>query len=169
MDRRAFLNMLAGTMVVATSVPAFASDPVQAAIARLQAEGFRKIAAERTFLGRVRITAERRGQSREVVLDPRSGEVLRDLTRVSDSDGSGSGSSGSGSSGNSGSGSGNSGSGSDDSGSDDGGSDDSGSDDSGSDSDSDSDSDSGHDSDSDSDSDDDSDSGGSSGSGSGHD
>lgn len=160
MDRRAFLNMLAGTMVVATSVAAFASDPVQAAIARLQAEGFRKIAAERTFLGRVRITAERRGQSREVVLDPRSGEVLRDLTRVSDSDGSGkgrsgSGSSGSGSSGNSGSGSGNSGSGSDDS----------GSDDSGSDSDSDSDSDSGHDSDSDSDSD----GGGSSGSGSGHD
>lgn len=113
---------------------AMAADPVASITRSLEREGYRVASTRRTLLGRVRITATRHGKSREVVIDPRTGEVLRDL--VSDTGergGSSSSQSGSGSTGSGTDDSGSDDSGSDDSGSDDSGSDDSGSDDSGSD------------------------------------
>lgn len=144
MKRRTFLIGLA-TATLGVSGPLRAEDPAQAVIDRLRSEGFGNITTKRTFIGRVRITASKRGQSREVVVDPRNGEILRDLTRNtaaddddgasasnsgSDGSGSGSGSDDGGSDdGNSGGDDGGSGGGgSDDGGSDDGGSDDGGSD-----------------------------------------
>ncbi|WP_185968558.1 hypothetical protein [Paracoccus sp. M683] len=115
-------------------------------------QGYRRIEVRRTLLGRVVITAEGNGHTREVVIDPRSGSLLRDLVRQDedgtttlgiavmgdDGDSSGSGSvsvsgSGSGSDDDSDSDDGDSGSDDDDDGSDSGSDDDSDSDDSGSD------------------------------------
>ena len=47
--------------------------------ARLTQEGFRIDSVERTLLGRVRILATKGSDLREVIINPRTGEVLRDL------------------------------------------------------------------------------------------
>lgn len=44
----------------------------------LDAAGYHDIRAARTLLNRVRIVAERDGRRREIVVDPRTGELLRD-------------------------------------------------------------------------------------------
>lgn len=123
-------------LLLASAVPAQAADYAQAWARHLSVEGYQDIRLSRTWLGRVRIVAEKSDREREIVLNPRTGEVLRDLTRLltggtglpsdvedaaeveeeSGNSGSGSENSGSGSS-NSGSGSGSSGSGSSGSGS----------------------------------------------------
>lgn len=127
MNRRIFLIGVAGLALAAGA--ALAADPAQVVIDRLRTEGFENITAARTFIGRIRITASKRGQSREVVIDPRTGEILRDLIRatstVAAASGSGgdSGSSSGGSSGGGGSDHGGSDDGGDDSDSDSGGSD----------------------------------------------
>ena len=48
-------------------------------ISQLTRQGFASITSETTWLGRVRITAQRDGGQREIVLNPRSGEILRDI------------------------------------------------------------------------------------------
>lgn len=138
MQRRGFLL---GLMAAASlGLPAWAgyADDV---VAQLTLQGYQDITMTRTWLGRVRILAFRDGGTREIVLNPRTGEILRDLwtamdgsTRtvsIVDDVRSGGGGSGSGKGSGSGSGSGDgsgdgSGSGSD-GGSDGGGSDDGGS------------------------------------------
>lgn len=76
MQRREFLITLAGGLVL--GVPAYAafSDDV---VAQLMAQGYRNISQSRTWLGRVRILAYRDGGVREIVMNPRTGEILRDL------------------------------------------------------------------------------------------
>ncbi len=152
MDRRFFLTICAGALV--SAAPAFAGSFENAVIKQLKAQGFRQITVETTLLGRVRIVAHSKAGRREIVLNPRTGEILRDVLTAADgsvapaiahnsggsenSDGSNSGSDDGGSDDNGGSDDGGSddNGGSDDGGSDDNsgsGSDDSGSDDSGSD------------------------------------
>jgi hypothetical protein len=77
MKRRAFLAGLAAGVALAT--PAAAQDYVDSVVRQLKRLGFASIAQERTLLGRVRITASRGDGKREIVLNPRTGEVLRDL------------------------------------------------------------------------------------------
>lgn len=48
---------------------------------QLQAQGYRDIVTRRTLLGRVVVTARGRAHDREIVVDPRSGVLLRDLVR----------------------------------------------------------------------------------------
>ncbi|WP_235933202.1 PepSY domain-containing protein [Paragemmobacter ruber] len=48
-------------------------------VARLEAQGFTVVETGTTLLGRVRITAEGVLGTREVVLNPRNGKVLRDI------------------------------------------------------------------------------------------
>lgn len=77
MIRRAFLTgLVAG---VALAGPALASEVVDGIIRQLKSLGFRSIVQERTLLGRVRITANRKDGSREIIVNPRTGEILRDL------------------------------------------------------------------------------------------
>lgn len=115
MDRRKFLlgfgaAVVSGTMAHAES---FADQIVR----QLRDQGLRDIEVSRTLLGRIRINAKGARGTREIILNPKTGEILRDIwldadgnallpgLANSDSDGSG----GSGSSGdddNSGSGSG---------------------------------------------------------------
>lgn len=145
-------TLLAGLLALLAAGPAFArAELVDDIVRQLEKRGYTSITVSDTWLGRVRILAEGPKGSREIILNPATGEILRDLKRSKgkggsdllddedededsdtddsddDSDNSGSGKSGDDDSGDDDSGN----SGSDDSGSDDGGSDDGGSDDSG--------------------------------------
>ena len=112
--RRKFLAGLACGLIVAT--PAAAQDYVADIVSQLKQQGFSTIVQERTLLGRVRIMASSSDGEREIILNPNTGEILRDLwipaqgsTRkiaIVDGGGGSSGSSGSGSSGSGSSGSG---------------------------------------------------------------
>lgn len=94
----------------------------QAFIERLRAEGYESISIGRTLLGRIRIVARDATRQREIVVNPATGELLRDYVRREDRgrdddrDDNGSGPSESGGSGGSGGGAGDDG----DDGSDDG-------------------------------------------------
>jgi hypothetical protein len=50
-------------------------------VTQLQAQGFKGIEVQRTFLGRLRFTAESSSFYRELVINPQTGEVLRDYVR----------------------------------------------------------------------------------------
>lgn len=78
MNRRKFLAGLVS--IIAT--PALAQDNADGIIRQLQQLGFRKFRVSRTWLGRVRIVAEKTGVQREIIVNPRSGEILRDYTRT---------------------------------------------------------------------------------------
>lgn len=45
---------------------------------QLRAQGYRSIEVSRTLLGRARIVARRPGEQREIIVNPRTGEILRD-------------------------------------------------------------------------------------------
>lgn len=75
MNRRAFLIALAAGL--APSV--LRANVEDALLARLRAEGYGRITVSRTLLGRLRIVAVRPGGRREIILNPRTGEVLRDV------------------------------------------------------------------------------------------
>ncbi|PYF09455.1 hypothetical protein C8J30_10827 [Rhodobacter viridis] len=49
-------------------------------VSQMQAEGYSSIEVSTTWLNRVRIVGEGMPGAREVVIDPRNGEVLRDFT-----------------------------------------------------------------------------------------
>ncbi|WP_143093120.1 hypothetical protein [Celeribacter neptunius] len=57
---------------------AASADTTEEMIARLQAQGYSEITTSRTWLGRVRIVAQRQRAMREIILDPRNGAILRD-------------------------------------------------------------------------------------------
>ena len=82
MKRRAFLRGAAALSVVAMlATPALAADRAAESVMRqLRQLGYEDVGAARTLLGRTRITARRGAERREIVLDPRSGEILRDLS-----------------------------------------------------------------------------------------
>ncbi len=80
MNRRVFILASAGFIALGQgAVAAPAEDQVARAIS---GQGFRITSRKRTFLGRVRFTAVRGNVEREVVVDPSSGEVLRDYSRT---------------------------------------------------------------------------------------
>ncbi|UWQ20870.1 hypothetical protein [Jannaschia sp. W003] len=67
------------TLALALAAPTASADPVRDVVAQLQAQGYQTIRVERTFLGRARIRAEAPGgHRREIILNPRTGELLRD-------------------------------------------------------------------------------------------
>lgn len=53
-------------------------------VAQLRAQGFAQISIGHTFLGRVRILANSVHLHREIVLNPKTGEILRDYTETPD-------------------------------------------------------------------------------------
>jgi uncharacterized membrane protein YgcG len=77
MKRREFLSGLA--ISVTLSGQALAQDYAGSVMAQLSEMGFSAIRQERTLLGRVRITGTREDGRREIILNPNSGEILRDL------------------------------------------------------------------------------------------
>lgn len=59
--------------------PAMANDFVNDIVNELQSQGYDSVVVEYTMLGRVQIHATRTDLSREVVVNPHTGEILRDL------------------------------------------------------------------------------------------
>jgi hypothetical protein len=75
-------HTLAIAMLLAGQVPvpvAAAIAPEERVIDSIEAQGYRIIYRERTWLGRIRILAVKGDVLREVVLGPGTGEVLRDM------------------------------------------------------------------------------------------
>lgn len=64
---------------LAGMAPAAAEDPTALVIGQLNAQGYLRVVATRTLLGRQRIVADGPVGAREIVLDPRTGEILRDF------------------------------------------------------------------------------------------
>lgn len=77
MDRRVFLSALCASLACASA--GYAASYEDAVVAQLRAQGYGKISTERTLLGRVRILARMGATSREIILNPRTGEILRDI------------------------------------------------------------------------------------------
>ena len=75
--RRKFLAGLLCGLIAAT--PAAAQDHVEDIVSQLREQGFSNIQQERTLLGRVRIMASSGDGQREIILNPHTGEILRDL------------------------------------------------------------------------------------------
>jgi hypothetical protein len=73
------MGAISASMAVAASYQ-------EAVIAQLRAQGYKKIVVETTLLGRVKISAAFKGGRREIILNPRTGEVLRDLWISPDGD-----------------------------------------------------------------------------------
>jgi hypothetical protein len=82
MQRRVFFSGLLSAALMAGA--AMASDFQASVLAQLRAQGFSDIQVETTWLGRLKITAQRRGAGREIVLNPRTGEILRDILSTRD-------------------------------------------------------------------------------------
>ncbi|PFG63511.1 hypothetical protein AXZ77_2118 [Thioclava sp. ES.031] len=81
-------DLAIAALIGALSVPvapglARAETASEAVTRQLKSYGYQNIDVHRTLLGRVRITGTRKGVEREIVIDPRSGEILRDLSRSS--------------------------------------------------------------------------------------
>lgn len=80
MRRRQMLTGGAAALaLVALGQPVHAKEPVEQVKDQLRRQGFGNITVQRTLLGRARVLAERGDQRREIILNPRTGEILRDL------------------------------------------------------------------------------------------
>lgn len=83
-------------LVALAPAPIWADTVQNGVIKQLQGQGYQSITVSRTWLGRVRILAYQGDDSREIVLNPRTGEVLRDVQLRASGQGGGSGASASG-------------------------------------------------------------------------
>lgn len=80
MNRRLFiLGMVTTTASVAVAGPVLAASYAEDVVAQLTSFGFSNISVETTWLGRIRILASRSDGIREIILNPRTGEILRDV------------------------------------------------------------------------------------------
>jgi len=91
------IKIILVALLVVAAVPAFSGEasPVETVVSELADQGYEVARVSRTFWGRVKIVARKDDLEREVILNPKTGEILRDLVRRrragQGSDGSGSG------------------------------------------------------------------------------
>lgn len=78
------MRPIAVAVCLALAAAPAAADVAQAWVNQLALDGYDEITVRRTWLGRVRIVAEKDEIEREVILNPRTGEVLRDYSRHED-------------------------------------------------------------------------------------
>lgn len=69
---------MAGLTTLSLAVPALAQGVEAQLVAGLRAQGYVILEEGRTFFGRLRIVAENDSLHREIVVNPETGEVLRD-------------------------------------------------------------------------------------------
>lgn len=81
--RHSMLKTLALTslLALAAAAPAAAQSVADGAVAELRASGFQKITITRTLLGRVLVLGSSLEGQREIVINPNTGEILRDYFR----------------------------------------------------------------------------------------
>lgn len=87
----------AAALTLLTLGPAFAQTYELDITAQLREQGYQNITLSHTWLGRTRIVALLGSDLREIVLDPNTGEILRDLSRTVMAEGGSGGSTGAGS------------------------------------------------------------------------
>ena len=80
MMRHGILAVAALAALIAT--PGFSQDYEADIMAQLRGQGYQGITLSHTWLGRSRIVAMLDGDLREIVFDPNTGEILRDLSRL---------------------------------------------------------------------------------------
>jgi hypothetical protein len=78
MIRRTLLRLLV-MAAIGLSAGMAPADPVDDIIAEIRDQGFTITRVQRTWLGRVRIIGQNETSRREVVIDPTTGEIRRDL------------------------------------------------------------------------------------------
>ena len=78
MIRREFLRRLVFVLAGLAAGQAVA-DPVDDITEEIRSQGFKIVRVQRTWLGRVRIIGQNASFRREVVIDPTTGEIRRDL------------------------------------------------------------------------------------------
>lgn len=83
--RRRFLEA-AGGLALVGALPATAGaespDYTKEVVNELAREGFRHVTVGRTWLGRIHILAKSKTATREIVINPHNGEILRDYTAL---------------------------------------------------------------------------------------
>lgn len=82
MNRRRFVT--GALLMLVFTDPALATDRVDQIVQSLRREGYTRIEIGRTWLGRTRIIASGGPGRREIVVQPATGEVLRDFESVDD-------------------------------------------------------------------------------------
>jgi hypothetical protein len=68
-------------MMAVLAGPSQAATLAESVVAELVAKGYSDVGATRTWLGRVVITGALDGRTREITLNPKTGEILRDYFR----------------------------------------------------------------------------------------
>ena len=81
MNRR---TLLLAAFAGLAPVPALAASYAEQIIAELRSQGYARIEVSRTLLGRTRIEADSAEHHREIIVNPRTGEILRDYSRRAD-------------------------------------------------------------------------------------
>lgn len=80
-SRRKFLGTALSTFVIMSlGAKAVAAETLEEKVEKaLLRQGYNEVKTNRTFLGRLRVTAQKGSKSREVILNRTTGEVLRDV------------------------------------------------------------------------------------------
>jgi len=79
MNRRSFLGASTAFVLLFATAAYADEDYVKDIVDWLDKHGYADIGVTRTLLGRVRIVATKDGRQRELVCNPRTGEILRDV------------------------------------------------------------------------------------------
>lgn len=74
----------AAVVAILTALPVWSQTVADSLVGQLHNQGFNQVDVFRTWLGRIRIEAEGGGMHREIVVNPRTGEILRDYLRSDD-------------------------------------------------------------------------------------
>ena len=82
-------NALIGIAVIAAlaASPALSDDRTDSIVRQLRDQGYNSIKVSRTFLGRTRIVATVGDAQREIIVNPRTGEILRDYSQLGENAG----------------------------------------------------------------------------------
>lgn len=84
-----FVSIASICVALAFATEVSAASLQERLVRQLRQQGFTQIEVTRTWLGRVRIEAEGRGAEREIVINPRTGEILRDFWIVEEEENDG--------------------------------------------------------------------------------
>ncbi|WP_373051193.1 hypothetical protein [Thalassovita aquimarina] len=74
-------------VMMLAALPAAADGVRDSVVSQLKQQGYQEITVSRTWLGRIRILARRDGERREIIVNPRTGEILRDFWASEDDSG----------------------------------------------------------------------------------
>lgn len=76
--RTRLIGSLLGAALFASAPGAVLGQQMSAVVTFIEAQGYNIVQIERTWLGRIRIEAVRGNLEREMIIDPNTGEILRD-------------------------------------------------------------------------------------------